>query len=364
MPNPGRNPERLRSCARLLARIGPTNRPLVAMHLQLRVNKGLKAGSNENWLRALVRSDEALGGRDFRSLKPADLPAVVAALKAGIGPRTAHLHTMLLRHFLKEVLDVDVLPRDWNRATAMRKPKAIVAGHVVPDSAFQAMMACCADLEPEGSNLVLREKAEAILMTLRHGGWRASELLALNVGDCDFDDGGLWMTLRDEAGDLKTGGRRIYLVAPVPYLKAWLSLHPAGTDREAPLFPGIRSRDGLKRLQYKDLNDLIHKLAEKSGANAGLATNDHITAHDFRHTCATEKARQRWQEAEMRQFFGWSKTSAMPSTYTHLNLEDMRAAVRRDAGLLSSPPNLHHEASNDVAQMLLNALANRLRIPP
>jgi integrase/recombinase XerD len=40
--------------------------------------------------------------------------------------------------------------------------------------------------------------------------------------------------------------------------------------------------------------------------------------HLFRHTAATERARLGWNEAQMRAYFGWSKSTDMPSRYVHL----------------------------------------------
>jgi integrase len=361
MPTRTRTAEHARACDRILQQLSPANRDLVAYSLTLRRNKGVKDGSNENWLRAIRKADTALAGKSFREATPADMTHVVSQLRVNVSERTAHLHVMLLRHFLKELLDEDRLPKAWDRATAVRKPKAVVSGQVITPAMFEAMLRECANLETVTTKLIVREKAEAILWTLRASGFRAGELLALDNGDVAFDEGGAWLNLRDGAGDLKTGGRRIYIVDGVPALKTWVALHPARQNREAPLFPGLRSKDGLQRLAYKDLGDLVRGLAERSGANATLATNDGLTCHDFRHTCATEKARLAWNEAQMRRFFGWSSTSYMPSVYVHLNLDDMRAAVRRDAGL-ASPTDARAGSPKipDSADLILDALARRL----
>jgi hypothetical protein len=74
-------------------------------------------------------------------------------------------------------------------------------------------------------------------------------------------------------------------------------------------------------------------LGKASGVITGRDRSVNLCPHDFRHTRATEAARDNWNEEKMRCYFGWKPGSRMPSLYTHLALGDLREQVRRDAGL-------------------------------
>ncbi|MEK6975861.1 MAG: site-specific integrase [Candidatus Thermoplasmatota archaeon] len=357
-----REQHRKTGCDRLLSQITHANRSDVAYLLTVRTNAGIATGSNENWLRAIVRAEASNPGKPFRTWTPPELTTATSRLKEGVAPRTFVLHAQLFRHFLRELHGDDALPKEVNRATKVKKGKQRVVGNVVTDAMLDAMMAWCKTARGPSLSLPFREEAECILAVARHTGLRAGELLALHVGDVRFDEGGVWLTLREGMEGLKTGARTLYVVGGVPYLKAWLGLHPGRACRDAPLFCGFTSKDGARRLQYQDLNDLVRRCAEESGANAMLARNDNITLHDFRHTCATEKARLRWSEAQMRMFFGWSPTSNMAATYVHMNLDDLRAAIRRDSGLDGGHMNAgSRDASvDDHVDVILGALAKKL----
>lgn len=174
----------------------------------------------------------------------------------------------------------------------------------------------------------------ALLWLLRDSGFRISEALSLNIGDVRLDDAGARLALRPDAPDLKTGPRTIYVARCIPAVKAWMAMHPQAGNAKAPLFCGLRDHSGLKRLGYLVSGRVVKELAERSGATSKVSTGQPITPHDFRHTRATEVARNReMSEEEMRRYFGWSAGSKMPSTYIHLTLGDMKESVLRAAGL-------------------------------
>lgn len=76
----------------------------------------------------------------------------------------------------------------------------------------------------------------------------------------------------------------------------------------------------------------LKELMDRSGKES-------VTPHDFRHTCAVMRLHQLlWQGDSMdealqklRTFFGWSRTSVMPSRYARAVFEDRLASVWNDA---------------------------------
>lgn len=77
---------------------------------------------------------------------------------------------------------------------------------------------------------------------------------------------------------------------------------------------------------------VLQELRDRTGRKS-------ITPHDLRHTCAVMRLHQLLQQGDsldealqkLRTFFGWSRTSTMPSRYTRALFEDRLATVWNDA---------------------------------
>lgn len=329
--------ERLtRETDRVVARISEANRPFAAASVRYRRNKGLKPGSVRMYANAILKADLALGGRPFREATPDDLAAVIATMRQTLSERSVATLSILIRAAWKEVLEVETLPRPIYRALEVREPRNVLVGYVIPDPDFHALLAEAAAYDGETSTLHRGLMLVALLWVLRSTGFRISEALSLNLGDVRLDaDGGAYYALRPDAPDLKTGPRTIYDVRSVAVVRAWMQMHPRAGDRSAPLFIGLRDRTGLHRLSSLTALRVVSELAEASGVQAKVPNGDAITPHDFRHTRATEIARNReMSEEEMRGYMGWSPGSKMPSTYIHLTLTDQKASVLRASGIL------------------------------
>lgn len=78
--------------------------------------------------------------------------------------------------------------------------------------------------------------------------------------------------------------------------------------------------------------DVLKELNDRTGKQS-------VTPHDLRHTCAVMRLHQLLQQGDsleeslqkLRTFFGWSKTSTMPSRYARAVFEDRLATVWNDA---------------------------------
>lgn len=177
-------------------------------------------------------------------------------------------------------------------------------------------------LTPEDIRQLLQKNPEArdkaLLSVLYESGLRAGELCALNIGSVQFDDYGAVLMLPKKGAGLKTGARRVrlYNVESVPYLHAWFEHHPHKADPKAPLFYSMSRRAPGARMTPNALWQFVQRASKKAGLRKELHP------HLFRHTAATERARAGWREAEMRAFFGWTRSSDMPATYVHLAGQD------------------------------------------
>ncbi|MDP3564918.1 MAG: tyrosine-type recombinase/integrase, partial [Methanoregula sp.] len=82
------------------------------------------------------------------------------------------------------------------------------------------------------------------------------------------------------------------------------------------------------RLNMRTVENLCKTLQNR----AGVTTRVH--PHAFRHSRATDRAREGFTEMELRIMFGWSKSSNMPATYIHLSGADVKKKILQKAGLV------------------------------
>lgn len=169
---------------------------------------------------------------------------------------------------------------------------------------------------------------KAILAVLYEAGLRSSEFCALDIRSVKFDKYGAVLTLPKDAPKLKTGARRVRLIDAVSYLREWYERHPRKDEPDAPLFFTRSRRAPGKRMTTNALWQFTQRAADKA------ELDKHIYPHLFRHSCATQKAKEGFSEHEMRAFFGWSRTSDMPARYVHLAGLDYEQMMLKRRGLL------------------------------
>lgn len=123
----------------------------------------------------------------------------------------------------------------------------------------------------------------------------------------------------------KTGMRPVPIFFSVPYLAAYLNDMKA-LEPEDYIWRALAQSHVKGAVSEFGVNKMLKEMA----AAAGIKKR--IYWHLFRHSRATYYA-NRMTEAQMRQFFGWSKQSATPSIYTHLVGRDIDDAAKRANGI-------------------------------
>lgn len=148
----------------------------------------------------------------------------------------------------------------------------------------------------EPSVLGVRDKAILLM------GWcsalRRSELVALNIGDLEFSEKGVIVTIRRSKTDQEGEGSRIAIpfaagpLCAVKALERWIGrLYPQDKKPESPLFLSIGS--GGRRRWYKKNHTgrltprMISIIVKKYAKIAGLPANRY-SAHSLRRGLATE----------------------------------------------------------------------------
>jgi integrase len=162
-------------------------------------------------------------------------------------------------------------------------------------------------------------KDRAFVLTLHESGCRIGEFLPLRIKHVTFDKHGVIFRVTG-----KTGPRRIRFVFSILALQKWIDDHPGKNNPESFLWCKIPTRFNPKwknnHLSYGFVRRLLKELSEKAGVQKA------VNPHSFRHARATFMARH-LKEPQMREFFGWERSSDTPSIYVHLSGRDVDNSV-------------------------------------
>lgn len=167
-------------------------------------------------------------------------------------------------------------------------------------------------------NHASKPRNRAIVACLYESGCRIGEFLPLKIKNVEFDEKGAILLV-----DGKTGSRRVRIVSSVPYLKKWIDRHPERDDPEAFIwFSKMRGQ----RLSYNRVRSLLIKLKERAGLDKK------VNPQNLRKTRATHLANH-LTEAQMKEYFGWTRGSDMASVYVHLSGRDVDKALLEMHGI-------------------------------
>ena len=119
----------------------------------------------------------------------------------------------------------------------------------------------------------------AFVLTDYESGCRIGEILPLLIKHVTFDKHGAQIIV-----DGKTGPRRVRLIASVPALAQWLSVHPYRTDPNAPVWIGVGTVGRNEPLLYNGARAMLRRLVKKAGVSK------RVYSHLMRHSRATELA--------------------------------------------------------------------------
>jgi len=187
---------------------------------------------------------------------------------------------------------------------------------------------------------------------------RISEFTGLKIKDFQQNEGNTaWLKVNGKGGIV----RKIVIINSMPYLIRWLNDHPLRDNLEAPLFV----THTLKKFSRPGITSLILQYAEKAKIKKA------VNPHWFRHSRITEIS-QVFNEAEMRNFAGWSSISNMPARYIHESEDIMAEKLKKRAGLkvdakifqdeLKPKPCVYCGAVNEADSNFCNKCASPLNV--
>ena len=155
---------------------------------------------------------------------------------------------------------------------------------------------------------------------------RIGELLSLQIKNIIFDEFGALVAV-----DGKTAKRRIRITKSVPDLIKWINAHPYRDDPNHALFISTRNVTFMgNSLTYNAFHARLKKYCRMAGITKRM------TSHLFRHAEITSLA-GKMTEPEQRLRHGWSKSSKMPSRYTHMKNEDVDNKYLEIMGVTKKP---------------------------
>jgi integrase/recombinase XerD len=279
-------------------------------------NQAYSQHTIENYIRAVCTL--GFDGKPYEELTSEDLMSWMDIIDAnGFSKETINLTRTQVKHFLRWVHGCksrnDRTP-DSLRCIQKQRSSRELPNDILSEAEVKQLINACGT-----------QRDRALVFVAYESGCRASEILNLKIGDVSFDQ---FSAVLHTKG--KTGERRIRLIASAPDLRLWLSMHPNKNTPEAPLWPKLRQRKG-QPLRISGFSTLLEKLRMETGICK------HVHPHLLRHTRATHLANV-LTEAQMREFFGWTKSSRMPEIYVHLSGRDVDITLLKHYGIKVEVP--------------------------
>jgi integrase/ribosomal protein L40E len=279
------------------------------------VAQGLSLGRILSYVALLMRISLILK-KDFESVNRDNIINLVQNIESkGYSLASKRDYKITLKKFYKWLRKTDEYPEEvkWIKST--------IRNHKFPEELLT---------QEEVKKLIEVAKYprdKAFIFVLYDSGCRIGEIASLRLKDVNFDEYGAILMV-----DGKTGMRRVRLLDSTPSLANWIENHPYKDDPEAPLWTSLKKRtrkDGS--INYSVNYECIRSLLKRLKENAGI--NKRIYPHLFRHSRATEFAKLGLNEPVMKEHFGWTRGSNMPSVYVHLSGRDTDDAILRVNGI-------------------------------
>jgi integrase/recombinase XerD len=244
----------------------------------------------------------------LRGITPDLIRAYLLDLERTRNPGGRHAAYRAIRAFLNWCMDEFELGDHWKNPIDKIRPPKVVKNPLpgIEIDTFKRMIEAC--------NTGQSKRDRSILMTLLDTGLRASELLSLNVGDCDLFAGGI-IVRKGKGGKART----VFLGARArKALRAYLKERGALFEND-PLF----ITDEGNRIKYQGLLRLIQRRAKSAGIVA-----PHL--HDFRRSFALMMVR------------GGADLTRLAAIMGHSGLEVLRVYLRYTESDLQA---IHAQAS-------------------
>ncbi|MFH1641326.1 MAG: tyrosine-type recombinase/integrase [Nanoarchaeota archaeon] len=168
------------------------------------------------------------------------------------------------------------------------------------------------------------DRDRLIPIALYETGCRVEEFINIKFKDVTIEgEGDNQIMYIDVEG--KTGKRTVMCKHAIPYYQKLIENYPYEFNSNLPVIINTK----FTKPDFISTGFLGVTL-KKMGRCAGIKKK--IYNHLFRHSRATELS-QHMSESEMRIYFGWSKTSDMPTNYIHINNQNVKNKIKSIYGI-------------------------------
>jgi len=298
-----------------LKRLDPINRGYFEKYLRTLHLKNLRPRTIDTKLWRVYEFLDNIGFKDSRLITRDDIEDYVIKRKNEVTPITLQGELLEVRLFLRW------LNHDKEKELFPEKMKRVK--HTLPmdrlltkNDIVRLVDAC------------RTQRDRALIMFMWDSAARISEIMALKIGDIQFDRYGAVVIVRG-----KTDRRRLRLTSCIGDLQTWVNVHPMRENSEAPLFVTQRRYGSdLRHLSVRTVQNTIKAIARRAGVR-------NVHPHAIRHARLTdlvksEGPKKGLSEMELRIVAGWENSSRMPEVYVHLSGEDVEKKILMNAGLL------------------------------
>ena len=290
--------------------------------LEKRANE-IAESSLKSWRLTLTQLDEALG-KPFKEATREDVMTFFTELQKRCARSTVHVWKGKVKTFYNWLFQL--APREypdcvkWLRVGNPRRGTK-TKGYELPLNPE--------DLLSKEDVLMLVNACDhprnaAIISVMYETACEPFEALNMKVKSFQPDKHGGVVTLEGE-----TSTRRIRIVDSVPYLEAWLNVHPLRNRAEAPLW--IVRKGMPEALGYTGLYRLVKMLKRRTGLKKPLRPNY------LRHASLTEWAKI-LPEQKLKVLAGWTPSSRMAAVYIHLAGKDLDEDILKAHGKAPMKP--------------------------
>jgi len=190
--------------------------------------------------------------------------------------------------------------------------KWIRAGSNIPNSLKKSDMLTSEEIV-RLANATTNLRDKALILVLAESGRRLGEILTLRIGDIEFDKMGVRLAV-----DGKMGQDYSRVISSSIHLAAWLRLHPASNNPQAPLWTRLQSEQ-IQQMSYASARAMLQDCIKRVGITK------RVWFYLFRHSRGTY-ASTKLNSQQLCALMGWKQGSKMPSVYIHLAAEDIDEA--------------------------------------
>ena len=292
------------------ANILDENKEKILEFIELQKAKNRSLSSQVHYMNTLQKFCLMFPKKRFKDINQQETIQFKKWLDSKYKPRTIAGHMAELKYFLKWLNGGEYAPDciKWFKSSDIKFEKKFKAKDILSQ---EEIIKLSKSTDPK-----MKTRDSALVLTLWESGCRAGEWAKIRKSDIAIEDGTYTVSISG-----KTGERDVFLINSAPSMAEWLEAHPFKADEDFFVWCGLGKGSKKEHLRRENIYRIIRYAAKKSGIKKP------ITCHALRHSRATFMAKQKFNESMMRQMFGWSPISRMPSTYTSLASSDIKNAL-------------------------------------